>query len=202
MNMPEVPGPGKQVNIAFLGANHYMWYSLHSLLQELSAQRGIRLSINSYTSLDEVLEQKAIDLFFFTGPESGASYECLNYANELRDKYPETIICMCSNKANSLFFARSNIDAWLSLTEPMSVWRESIYKIIGLREGSFVKRKPYLLLTKNEWKVLHEIRAGHSLQRIAEKNQISYRQASALKNTATRKLGLRNKTELLVFLTR
>lgn len=200
--MSEVQGPGKQVNIAFLGTNHYMWYAMQSLLQELSVQRGIQLTVNSYHFLEDVLEQKSIDLFFFAGPESGASYECLKYANELREKYPETTICMCSNKANSLFFARSNIDAWLSLNEPLSVWRESIRKIIGEGGGPLKKRKPYLLLTKFEWKVLHDIRAGHSLRSIAENNNISYRQASALKNSATRKLGLRNKTELLVFLTR
>lgn len=200
--MPEVPRSGEPVNIAFLGANHFMWYAMQSILQELSVQKGIQLSVNNYHLLDEVLEQKSIDLFFFSGPESGASYDSLKYANELREKYPETIICMCSKKANSLFFARSNIDAWLSLNEPLSVWREAIQKILGEGDLPFKNRKPYLLLTKHEWKVLHEIRAGHSLRSIAENNNISYRQASALKNTATRKLGLRNKTELLVFLTR
>ncbi|MGU3521617.1 hypothetical protein ACLBW2_00725 [Enterobacteriaceae bacterium C23F] len=42
----------------------------------------------------------------------------------------------------------------------------------------------------------------HSLQYIAVKTENSYRKVSALKIPAIRKLGLRNKTELLVFLTR
>jgi two-component system response regulator FimZ (fimbrial Z protein) len=49
--------------------------------------------------------------------------------------------------------------------------------------------------------VLKAIKAGDSLREIAEKTEISYRRVSALKNSAIRKLGLRNKTELLLFLT-
>lgn len=205
--MPEISRPEEQVNIALLDANHYVRYAIQSLMQELGTQRGMRVSVSNYHFLDEALQQKAleskaIDLLFFAGPESGVTYDCLEYVKETREKYPETLICMCAKQPNSLFFASNQIDAWFSLNEPLSVWRESIIKMIGTRDYKHKKRKPSLSLTENEWQVLREIRAGCSLKSIANNHKMSYRQVSALKNSATRKLGLRNKAELLVFLTR
>ncbi|HDW1381437.1 TPA: fimbrial protein, partial [Enterobacter asburiae] len=52
-----------------------------------------------------------------------------------------------------------------------------------------------------EWRVLKELRKGLDMRYIAETEQLSYRRVSALKSSAIRKLGLRNKTDLLVFLT-
>lgn len=64
------------------------------------------------------------------------------------------------------------------------------------------KTKPMSLsLTPDEWRVLKELRNGVDMRYIAEIEKISYRRVSALKNSAIKKPGLRNKTDLLVFLT-
>ncbi|EKL0726082.1 fimbrial protein, partial [Enterobacter hormaechei] len=58
-----------------------------------------------------------------------------------------------------------------------------------------------LSLTPGERRVLKELRNGLDIRYIAELEKLSYRRVSALKSSAIRKLGLRNKTDLLVFLT-
>ncbi|MFY7344208.1 helix-turn-helix domain-containing protein, partial [Enterobacter cloacae complex sp. IR5434] len=63
------------------------------------------------------------------------------------------------------------------------------------------KQPAALSLTPGERRVLKELRNGLDIRYIAELEKLSYRRVSALKSSAIRKLGLRNKTDLLVFLT-
>ncbi|SNY61471.1 LuxR family transcriptional regulator [Enterobacter sp. CC120223-11] len=194
--------PGGKVNVALSDANHFVRNAIYALLQELDAQGKISVSIRNYPLLDDALEQGDIDLVFWSGPESGAGYGCLEYVKEARKKYPKMAICMYSQQSDVLFYVSEHIDACFSLSEPLSEWRNCIIKVINARVYSRKKRTAEFLLTDMEWQVLKAIREGHSLQHIAVKTENSYRKVSALKNSATRKLGLRNKTELLVFLTR
>ena len=107
---------------------------------------------------------------------------------------------MYSAPANSWLWIRGDIDAYISLQEPLYHWRACLLKMVDSRYRP--KKKPTALsLTPGEWRVLKDLRKGLDMRYIAETEQLSYRRVSALKSSAIRKLGLRNKTDLLVFLT-
>ena len=107
---------------------------------------------------------------------------------------------MCSDDVNSLFLAAGNIDAFFSLREPIASWRKNITRLINDDYQQPMPESTAFTLTQPEWNVLRELKKGSALSHIAEKEQLSYRRASALKNSAMKKLGLRNKNHLLVFL--
>jgi len=199
LNIPKTEG---RMNIALSDANHFVRNAIYTLLQELDTQGKISVSVRNYPLLEDTQEQSDIDLVFWSGLESGTGYGCLEYVKEAREKYPKMAICMYSQQPDSSLYIRGHIDAWLSLNEPLSTWRSYIMKVIDVSTCSRKKNSGEFPLTENEWEVLKAIKAGDSLRDIAVKTENSYRRVSALKNSAIRKLGLRNKTELLLFLTR
>ncbi|KJN97416.1 helix-turn-helix domain-containing protein, partial [Enterobacter hormaechei] len=95
---------------------------------------------------------------------------------------------------------REDIDAYISLQNTVYQWRVKLAKMVDSHYRP-QKQPAALSLTPGERRVLKELRNGLDIRYIAELEKLSYRRVSAIKSSAIRKLGLRNKTDLLVFLT-
>ena len=175
----------RHLNIALLGGDHFARQGIAALLKNIVPAMQITASIDNYAEIETIL---------------AAGYDCLKYIRKMKVLYPDVLICMYSAPANSWLWIRGEIDAYLSLQDPLYHWRASVLKMVDSRYRP-IKKPTALSLTPGEWRVLKELRKGLDMRYIAETEQLSYRRVSALKSSAIRKLGLRNKTDLLVFLT-
>lgn len=191
----------RHLNIALIGGDHFSRQGIASLLKSIDPQMQINASVSEYTEIETILATRKVDVLLLSGAEKYlAGFDSLKYINKIRANYPRVFICMYSAPANSLLWVQGDIDAYISLQEPIYHWRTSLLKMVDSRYQP--KTKPTALsLTPGEWRVLKELRNGLDMRYIAEIEKLSYRRVSALKSSAIRKLGLRNKTDLLVFLT-
>ncbi len=189
------------LNIALLGGDHFARQGIAALLKRIAPTMQITASIDNYAETAKILVAAPVDVIFLSETEKfHAGYDCLKYIREMKIIYPDVLICMYSAPANSWLWIRGEIDAYLSLQDPLYHWRASVLKMVDSRYRP-IKKPTALSLTPGEWRVLKELRKGLDMRYIAETEQLSYRRVSALKSSAIRKLGLRNKTDLLVFLT-
>lgn len=188
-------------NIALVGGNNFSRGGIKAVLKSINRATRIYDFENDYQKFDLFLNHEKFNIVFISGTDKyHAGFDNLSYIKTVKRNYPEMQVCMYSTSANSLLWIHGDIDAYISLQDPVYLWRASLLKMIDCRYQS--KRKPVALsLTPGEWRVLKEIRNGLDLSYIAEIEKLSYRRVSALKSSAIRKLGLRNKTDLLVFLT-
>jgi two-component system response regulator FimZ (fimbrial Z protein) len=191
----------RHLNIALFGGDHFTRQGIAALLKNISPDMQINASSNDYAELEKMLTVTPADVVFLSGTDKyHAGYDCLKYIRKMKVLYPGVLICMYSVPANSWLWIRGEIDAYLSLQDPLYHWRASVLKMVDSRYRP-LKKPTALSLTPGEWRVLKELRKGLDMRYIAETEQLSYRRVSALKSSAIRKLGLRNKTDLLVFLT-
>lgn len=188
------------LDIALLGNNHYARKGIASLLTLIDPTINIKISVSDCQFLDASLEEKIDILFLSSTEQHSTSLDFLKFINDIKNDYPELITCMYSAQANSLLWVRGDIDAYISLQEPIYYWRASLLKMVDSRYRP-TKKPLALSLTPIEWRILKGLKKGLGIKYIAESEKLSYRRVSALKNSAIRKLGLRNKTDLLVFLT-
>ncbi|WP_370967175.1 helix-turn-helix transcriptional regulator [Enterobacter wuhouensis] len=199
--MANKPEKTQRVNIALMGSDHYARHGITTLLRSISPELEIKISVGDYHQLNTELSATPIDILLMSGAEKyHTGYDSLKYIKRIKANYPDVIICMYSAPANSLHWVRGDIDAYISLQDSIFRWRATLLKMGDSRFRP--KKKPAALtLTPGEWRVLKELRNGLDMRYIAEIEKLSYRRVSALKTSAIRKLGLRNKTDLLVFLT-
>ncbi|WP_368542742.1 helix-turn-helix transcriptional regulator [Enterobacter soli] len=191
----------RHLNIALLGGDHFARQGITALLKNIAPHTQIKASGDDYAEIETTLEATPLDVIFLSGTDKyHAGYDCLKYIRRMRVLFPGVLICMYSAPANSWLWIRGDIDAYISLQEPLYYWRATLLKMVDNRYRP-VKKPTALSLTPGEWRVLKELRKGLDMRYIAETEQLSYRRVSALKSSAIRKLGLRNKTDLLVFLT-
>ncbi|HDR2364473.1 TPA: response regulator transcription factor [Enterobacter asburiae] len=191
----------RHLNIALLGGDHFARQGIAALLKNIVPAMQITASIDNYAEIETILAAAPVYVIFLSGMEKyHAGYDCLKYIRKMKVLYPDVLICMYSAPANSWLWIRGEIDAYLSLQDPLYHWRASVLKMVDSRYRP-IKKPTALSLTPGEWRVLKELRKGLDMRYIAETEQLSYRRVSALKSSAIRKLGLRNKTDLLVFLT-
>ena len=191
----------RHLNIALLGGDHFTRQGIAALLKNIAPDMQINASSNDYAELEKMLTATPVDVIFLSGTDKyHAGYDCLKYIRKMKALYPGVLICMYSAPANSWLWIRGEIDAYISLQDPLYHWRASVLKLVDSRYRP-IKKPTALSLTPGEWRVLKELRKGLDMRYIAETEQLSYRRVSALKSSAIRKLGLRNKTDLLVFLT-
>ncbi|MCX5575284.1 LuxR C-terminal-related transcriptional regulator [Enterobacter sp. E-TC7] len=191
----------RHLNIALLGGDHFARQGIAALLKNIAPAMQITASIDNYAEIETILAAKPVDVIFLSGTEKyHAGYDCLKYIRKMKVLYPGVLICMYSAPANSWLWIRGDIDAYISLQDPLYHWRASVLKMVDSRYRP-TKKPTALSLTPGEWRVLKELRKGLDMRYIAETEQLSYRRVSALKSSAIRKLELRNKTDLLVFLT-
>ncbi|MEH0886909.1 LuxR C-terminal-related transcriptional regulator [Enterobacter sp. UNJFSC 003] len=199
--MANKPETTQHINIAVMGDNHYARHGIETLLRSMKLDSQIITSVANYQNLDKALSSTHIDILMLSGAEKHSmGYGCLKNIKKIKADYPNVIICMYSTSANSLLWVRGDIDAYISLQDPIYQWRTKLLKMVDSRYRP-QKRPAALSLTPGEWRVLKELRNGLDIRYIAELEKLSYRRVSALKSSAIRKLGLRNKTDLLVFLT-
>ncbi|NIH41417.1 response regulator transcription factor [Enterobacter asburiae] len=191
----------RHLNIALLGGDHFARQGIAALLKNITPSMQITASFDNYAEIETILAATPVDVIFLSGTEKyHAGYDCLKYIRKMKALYPGVLICMYSAPANSWLWIRGEIDAYISLQAPLYHWRASVLKLVDSRYRP-LKKPTALSLTPGEWRVLKELRKGLDMRYIAETEQLSYRRVSALKSSAIRKLGLRNKTDLLVFLT-
>lgn len=191
----------QQLNIALMGGDQYAHHGITMLLKSITPEPQIKVSVRDYQQLDRELSTNHIDILLMSGTDKyQTGYDCLKYIKQIKAKYPDVIVGLYSTPANSLQWVRGDIDAYISLQDPISHWRTKLAKMAA-RHYQPNKKPVALSLTPGEWRVLKEIRKGQDIRYIAEQEKLSYRRVSALKSSAIRKLGLRNKTDLLVFLT-
>jgi two-component system response regulator FimZ (fimbrial Z protein) len=192
---------GTGADIALVGPDCYARQGIASLMLRVGISVQIRASTCECHLFDSTLEKIPVDVIFISGPEKGSrGHDCLNMIRNIRTAYPQATICMYSSKANSLLSVQGNVDAYISLKEPLYRWQTALLKLVDKRYRNKMK-SGVLSLTSTEWKVLKELKKGLDLRHIAEVEKLSYRRVSAIKASAIKKLGLRNKTDLLVFLT-
>ncbi|MEP8939087.1 LuxR C-terminal-related transcriptional regulator [Enterobacter mori] len=189
------------LNIALLGGDHFARKGIADLLKNIAPNLQIAASSDNYAEIEITIAATPVDVIFLSGTDKyHAGYDCVKYIRQMRALFPGVLICMYSAPANSWLWIKGDIDAYISLQEPLYHWRTCLLKMVDSRYRP--KKKPMALsLTPGEWRVLKELRKGLDMRYIAETEQLSYRRVSALKSSAIRKLGLRNKTDLLVFLT-
>lgn len=195
--------PGHNKTVAIMGADNFARGGLSNLIQEISPRIHIRASVREQKVLDLFLSQTAVDILFISDNKSGIQgYDCISYLQQLKETYPGMTICIYSACSSLYFWACGAVDDYLSTDEPIYSLRYRLKRILENRRGT-LNRFPVqrMSLTHAEWKVLKGIKSGFSMHHIAHKEEIPYRRVSALKTSAIRKLGLRNKTDLLVFLT-
>lgn len=199
--MANKPDTTSHVNIALMGSDHYARHGITTLLRSIDSELQIKISVGNYHQLNTELLATPVDILLMSGAEKyHTGYDCLKYIKRIKASYPDVIICMYASPANSLHWVRGDIDAYISLQDSLYRWRATLLKM-GKSRYRPQKKPTTLTLTPGEWRVLKELRNGLDIRYIAEREKLSYRRVSALKNSAIRKLGLRNKTDLLVFLT-
>lgn len=202
-NMSSTLSPGSSTTVAIIGADNYARSGLSSLIKDISPGIHISASVRDQKQLDLFLSQTQVDILFLSEYKSGThGYDCISYIQRLKFEYPKMRICIYSDCRNLYTWSGGAADEYLSTNEPVYFLTFQLKKIMELRRSSLkhLHIRP-LSLTNAEWSILKGLKEGFSMRRIAENEEITYRRVSALKTSAIGKLGLRNKTDLLVFLT-
>lgn len=195
--------PGSNTTVAIIGADNYARSGISSLIRDISPDIQISASVREPMELDYLLSQTPVDVLFLSKYKHGIhGYDCIRYIHSLKLKYPEMKICIYSDSDNLYTWAGGAADEYLSTNDSIYALTYQMKRILALRWGALKRLhiKP-LPLTHAEWSILKGLKEGFSMRHIAENEEITYRRVSALKISAIGKLGLRNKTDLLVFLT-
>ncbi|MFD1801672.1 LuxR C-terminal-related transcriptional regulator [Mixta tenebrionis] len=188
-------------DIAILDPNNFTRQGIAALLLELDENITIKASVRSYDVLHMVLDKWHINLLFISENIAGQpGFSCLACLKKIKKDYPDLMICLYSEEYIPSHWLRNNIDAFFSLKDAMPVWQAKAASILKDFRRPNKYAAPRLHLTQAEWQILYGLKSGHSLTAIAQKEKLSYHRVSALKVSATRKLGLKNKADLLVFL--
>ncbi|MGR7498088.1 LuxR C-terminal-related transcriptional regulator [Klebsiella aerogenes] len=172
-------------------------------IREVLLTVDVALKIKHYSSFDvynNSLNNNERDLFkiiIASGVSPGFRY--LKTIRDIRMINENSYICVYSKNKTPLRCVYSDIDFYISLEKSVKVWERRLKNIIN-QDKNRRKKNVKSVLTHMEWFVLNEISMGKSMYKIAYNSNITYRRVSQLKNSAIRKLGLRNKTDLLIFL--
>lgn len=190
-------------NVALLSGNHFALTGMKALMSQTGQHINVAISARTFPELKTQLSDNHIDIIVLIEcNQDMAGIDWLKHVSEIRKQYPRLLIWMCTAQTASLSLFNDYVDAWFSLRETLIKWQHHLYRLrnVVLREPKKLSRD--INLTALEWTILKDVKRGITIQHIAQRNNISYRKVSLLKNIAMRKLGLRNKTALLVFLTR
>lgn len=194
-------GLERTLNVALMGGDSYARQGIMSLFLSFAPETNIVVSAGDYQNFENEVKRSCIDIVLLSGVESNRpGFDCLEYIKKIRMYYPDILICIYSKSSGSQLWIRGDIDGYISLQLPVYQWRWRLLRLINTRYRQESKALS-LSLTPGEWRVLKELKNGLDIRYIAEREKLSYRRVSALKSSAIRKLGLRNKTDLLVFLT-
>ena len=116
---------------------------------------------------------------FLSGTEKyHAGFDCLKY---IKTSNPASLtsLFVCIPRQPIRLWIRGDIDAYISLQEPLYHWRASLLK---WSIADIAQKKPTALsLTPGEWRVLKDLRKGLDMRYIAETEQLSYRRVSVKK---------------------
>lgn len=196
--MMKYPESNVTLSIALTGGDHYTRQGISALLNNINQKVQLVITVGYYPKLESLLTAKKVDILLMAAVES---FDYLQMIIKIKARHPDILICMYSSLANSMLWVSGDVDVYISLQDPLYRWRDSFLKMVD--RGYQPNKKPVVLsLTPGEWRILKELRNGLDMRCIAEIEKLSYRRVSALKSSAIKKLGLRNKTDLLVFLTR
>jgi two-component system response regulator FimZ (fimbrial Z protein) len=93
---------------------------------------------------------------------------------------------MYSAPANSWLWIRGEIDAYLSLQDPLYHWRANVLKMVDSRYRP-LKKPTALSLTPGEWRVLKKLRNGLDMRYIAETREAFISSCQRLKKLSDKK---------------
>ncbi|EKZ6372268.1 helix-turn-helix transcriptional regulator [Klebsiella aerogenes] len=191
----------KTINIALIGGDYFARLGIASLLLKTNRHFKVHDFGNQYEILEKNILEMSIKVVFISGGSSyNIGFEKLRLIREIKTKKPDIIFCMYSKPACSLLWLQGDIDFYISLMDPIYYWRTFLFKIFNY--DLHTKKNIFSLkLTQQEWKVLCDLKNGKSINQISRNESITYNRVSSIKNSAIKKLGLRNKVELLLFLT-
>lgn len=199
-----------KTNIAVISQNHFILEALKDLTTVAypDVNSIIIDTARNANELNKIILAHPIDILMFA--ECSCDIVGISWYDrilELQKEHPNMKIILCSSvRLSKTYRFSALIDAFLFLDEPLSNLRKDISRIlkrmISLSGGGVNANKKKSGLSGLEWKILKEVKTGACMQQISNRVNIPYRKISALKNNAMRKLGLRNHTELLIFLAR
>jgi two-component system response regulator FimZ (fimbrial Z protein) len=190
-------------NIVIFSRNYYALNAVRILVSQTLKNVTVIACVSDTSELDDILSGNEVHIVILVecNQDMADSY-WFRYASVLKKTYPHLFLCLCSSQSTSLPLLRRYIDSYFFLNDSISKWQSHIRRFLEKENARPKNVSNRLNLSEIEWAILKGIKGGDKLQHIAENNNLSYRRVSALKNVAIRKLGLRNKTELLVFLAR
>ncbi|WP_435927843.1 helix-turn-helix domain-containing protein [Dryocola sp. BD613] len=189
-------------NIVLVSCNLYALMGLESLINQCTESVKLTASVNHYTDLASLLSTQRIDIVILIHcNQAMAGMNWFRYITELKIKFPHLFLCMYSSHTTILSPVRDYSDAFFCFDESVESWQKHFSQLLESAKKAPKALNKKLSLTALEWLILKEIQKGRRNQRIAEKTHLTYRKVSALKSRAKRKLGLKNNTELLLFLT-
>ncbi len=94
----------------------------------------ITTSIDNYAEIETILAAAPVDVIFLSGMEKyHAGYDCLKYIRKMKVLYPDVLICMYPHRQIPGCGIRGEIDAYLSLQDPLYHWRASVLKMVDSR---------------------------------------------------------------------
>jgi DNA-binding NarL/FixJ family response regulator len=201
----QTQGEATDPRVAIIGEDSYARAGIVTLIREINPRVAVKASLNNYRALEILLGQYPVDIIILvSGYECDIGLSCLRVMHQIAYDYPSIQLLVYSRRATS-FLLRAQSTGWLQcIGEPFPDWRKHL-KVFLMPDGATKKevvsaRKGNFILNRDEWLVINDLFAGESLSSIARRREINYRRVSALKMSVVRKLGLRTKNDLLVFL--
>lgn len=191
-----------KVNVLVISRNSFVLEGLKELIITISSDVNplVIVSIRDENELNELALAHAVDVIIFAECNHdmvGISW--YHRISELRNENPKMKVILCSSvRYSNAYRFRGLIDSFFFLNKPLSTLQVEINRLITIQEEECSNKKTCLSIM--EWVILKEVKTGARMQQISNQVNIPYRKVSLLKNNAMRKLGLRNKAELLVFL--
>ncbi|GAB2953157.1 helix-turn-helix transcriptional regulator [Hafnia psychrotolerans] len=199
-------GRSKKTNVLIIEKCRYTRRGIASLISETKPDIGFITAVADFSAASEIINESHMDAIFAhvsQGNIFSFYFDSLNFTRSIKEKYSETKILVYTEKITPLFQIHYAADEFISTNESLKAWRkkmEILFYMPHLNWDKLNHVQGSFRITKEEWYVLMSIKDGLELKDISNAMQVSYKTVSALKIKALRKLGLKNKNELLMFI--
>lgn len=199
-------GRSKKANVLIIEKCRYTRRGIASLISETKPDIGFITTVADFSTASEVINEIPMDAIFAhvsQGSIFSFHFDSLNFTRSIKEKNSETKMLIYAEKITPLFQMHYIADEFISTNESLKTWRkkmEILFHMPHLNWDNLNHDQGNFRITKEEWYVLISIKNGFKLKDISNAMQLSYKTVSALKIKAMRKLGLKNKNELLMFI--
>ncbi|MTD41138.1 hypothetical protein GIX45_21450 [Erwinia sp. CPCC 100877] len=204
--MSQAQGEAYTPQVAILGEDAYARIGVATLIREIDPKVAVKASLSNYRALEIFLNQYSVDIIILVSSyENEIGLKCLKVMHQIERDYPSIQLLVYSRQATSFLLRAQSTGGLQYVGESISDWRKRLHSLLMTNNNATQKEvkksgRDSFILNHEEWLVINDIYDGKSLASIAHCRGIHYRKVSALKMSAVRKLGLRTKNDLLVFL--